>query len=225
MTEHYAGTELALFAQAHCWKTYVAGLVRPWLGARVLDVGAGIGGNIPALFRDPVKEWVALEPDPALAGQIEHASRVEVGTLDALTPSDRFDAILYMDVLEHIEDDALELSRAVRHLMPGGRLIVLVPAHQFLFSPFDAVIGHFRRYSRTMLRRAGPPEARLERLLALDSVGLLASLANRLLLRSAHPTAGQIRFWDRTLVPLSRGLDQAARYRLGKSILGIWSVA
>jgi SAM-dependent methyltransferase len=224
MSGHYVGTELDLFAEAHCWKSYVACMVRPWLGPRVLDVGAGIGGNIPTLFHHPVQEWVALEPDPTLAKRIESASRVEIGTLDALPPSEKFDAILYMDVLEHIENDAAELSRAARYLTPGGRLIVLVPAHQFLFSPFDSSIGHFRRYDGAMLRRAGPREVPPDLLIELDSVGLLASLANRLLLRSAHPTPGQIRFWDRTLVPLSRGLDQLVRYRLGKSILAIWSV-
>ena len=223
MSQHYIGSELALFAQATNWKSYVAGLLRPWLGPRVLDVGAGIGSNIPALFVDPVKEWVAMEPDADLAGQIKGASRVVVSTLEALDPSERFDAVLYLDVIEHILNDAAELARAVQHLAPGGRLIVLVPAHQFLFSPFDAAIGHFRRYGRASLRRIGPRNGRLEQLLLLDSVGFFASLVNRLVLRTANPTAAQIHVWDRIMVPMSQVIDRMTGYRVGKSVLGVWT--
>jgi SAM-dependent methyltransferase len=223
MSQHYVGSELALFARAHNWKSYVASEVRPWLGPRVLEVGAGIGSNIPTLFSDPVTEWVALEPDAALADQIKNASRVVVGTLEALAPAERFDAILYLDVVEHIAEDTVELARATRHLKPGGHLIVLVPAHQFLYSPFDAAIGHFRRYSRARLRQVGSGAGRLERLRSLDSVGFFASLANRLLLRAASPTPEQIRLWDHLMVPMSRVVDRLTGYRLGKSILGVWT--
>jgi SAM-dependent methyltransferase len=224
MNQPYPGGELAVFAQARNWKSYIASMLNPWLGARVLDVGAGIGGHIPSLFAAPVQEWVAMEPDAALAGQITDASRVVTGTLAALDPAETFDAILYLDVVEHIADDAAELARAVRHLAPGGRLIVLVPAHQFLFSPFDAAIGHHRRYNRASLRRIGPPGATLARLLLLDSVGLLASLANKLVLRSANPSLEQIRVWDRAMVPVSQIVDRLTGYRVGKSVLGIWTV-
>jgi SAM-dependent methyltransferase len=224
MSTHYVGSELALFAEATNWKSYVASQLRPWLGPRVLEVGAGIGTNTAQLFVDPVKEWVAIEPDANLAGQIAGVSRVVVGTLAALDPSERFDAILYLDVIEHIEDDAAELERAARHLIPSGRLIVLVPAHQFLFSPFDAAIGHYRRYSRTGLLRIGPGNAHLKRLRLLDSIGLFASLANCLMLRAANPTVEQIRIWDRTMVPTSRVIDRLIGYRVGKSIVGVWTV-
>ena len=56
----------------------------------------------------------------------------------------------------------------------------------------------------------------------LDTAGLIASLGNRLLLRSAMPTEKQLGFWDRRLVPVSRTIDPLLRYRLGKSIVGVW---
>jgi 2-polyprenyl-3-methyl-5-hydroxy-6-metoxy-1,4-benzoquinol methylase len=62
------------------------------------------------------------------------------GTIDALDAADRFDAILFIHVLEHIADDRKELNRAAEHLATGGNLVVLGPDHQFLFSPFDSVI-------------------------------------------------------------------------------------
>jgi hypothetical protein len=133
-----------------------------------------------------------------------------------------FDAILYIDVIEHIDDDSGQLELAATRLNQDGHLIVLSPAHQWLFSPFDEAIGHYRRYSRNTLRAVGPADCQLVFLRYLDSVGLLASLANRLFLRASRPTTRQIAFWDRFMVPVSRVVDPCLAYRLGKSVLGVW---
>jgi hypothetical protein len=231
MTFTYVGSELDVFSYAHRWKAYWAELLRPYLGPRVLEVGAGIGANIPGLFGGDVRDWVALEPDTDLARQIERrvASgslpenvRVTVGRLDALKDQQLYDAILYIDVLEHILDDVGELIRAADLLESHGRLIVLAPAHQWLFSPFDAAIGHHRRYNRSALSAIGPACCRLDLMRELDCIGLLASLANKMLLRQAIPSKKQIEMWDRALVPLSRWVDPLTGYRLGKSILAVW---
>ncbi len=100
---------------------------------------------------------------------------------------------------------------------------MLSPAHPWLYTPFDASIGHYRRYTRQSLRAAGPAGLRLTRLAYLDSAGMLASLGNRLLLQSAMPTPAQIGFWDRFLVPVSYLTDRLTGHRVGKSILGVWT--
>jgi SAM-dependent methyltransferase len=210
-------------AQAIRGKSYVADLIGPYLGASVLEVGAGIGNNIPHLFRGTVRQWTALEPDAGQAAQISDSRvRVVVGTLDAVPKTDLFDSILYLDVLEHIEDDAGELRRAAAHLTPGGRLIVLSPAHPFLFSPMDEAVGHYRRYTRGGLRAQSPAHCRLERLIMVDSVGFFASLANKLLLRTSQISLGQVRLWDGFMVPVSRVVDPLLLRRFGKSVLAVW---
>jgi len=133
-----------------------------------------------------------------------------------------YSTILYLDVLEHVSDDRGQLSAAAALLSSARYLIVLVPAHQFLYSAFDQAIGHYRRYSPTSLAGLEPPHCRLVLMRSLDSVGLLASLANAFLLRQSPPTSGQIHSWDRLLVPLSRYVDPVLGYRVGKSILAIW---
>lgn len=229
---HYAGSELALFAQAHRWKSYWATMLRRFVAGHVLDVGAGIGSNVLPLISSRVRSWTALEPDAALVGMMADAiatgalpslCQSRAGTLAYLPAEARFDTILYIDVMEHIADDHAEASMAAAHLAPGGHLIVLVPAHQRLFSPFDAAIGHHRRYSRASLLALAPPGCRLELCRMLDSAGFFASLANKLLLRTAHPTPGQIRFWDRVLVPLSRIADPLLFHRFGKTAIAVWS--
>jgi SAM-dependent methyltransferase len=227
----YAGTELELFASVRRWKSYWSGVAAPYITGDVLEVGAGLGANTPFLDRARIGRWVCLEPDAALAGQLatrmagtrrERSYEFVCGTLDTLNPSDLFDTLIYIDVLEHIEDDRGELSKAASRLRAGGRLIVLSPAHQRLFTPFDAAVGHFRRYDRAMLRRITPPDLPVERLLYLDSAGLLLSAGNAVLLRQSMPTRAQLLVWDRAVVPVSRVLDRVLFHAIGKSILGVW---
>lgn len=230
MTElAYAGSELQLFAAAKRWKRYWSSRVAPFVHGDVLDVGAGIGSTISILAPQvDGASWTALEPDTQLfrelqnareAGRLPRDTRLLQGILADLPANERFHCILYIDVLEHIEDDAGELRRAREHLLPGGHLIVVAPAHNALYTPFDQAIGHFRRYDRRGLARLLPEGLERIELRYLDSVGLLASAANRLLLRTAHPTPAQIATWDTLMVPLSRLVDPITVGLLGKTVL------
>jgi SAM-dependent methyltransferase len=227
----YVGSELELFSRATVWKSYFRRQIRPFLGALVLEVGAGLGGTTSLLYHGEHESWLCLEPDAELAGMLSQAQQrgdlppgcqVEVGTLAQLPPTQRFDTILYIDVLEHIEDDRGELERASTHLKTGGHLVVLGPAHPWLYSPFDKAIGHYRRYTRPALKALTPRGTDLIRSVYLDCVGLLASLGNRLLLKHAMPTPQQIAFWDKVLVRGSRALDPLLFHSVGKSVLCVW---
>jgi SAM-dependent methyltransferase len=229
----YVGSELELFSRAARWKAYLYQQMAPFLGADVLEVGAGIGGTTKVLCRREHSRWLCLEPDGRLAEQLCGALEARelpaccqalVGTLEAVAVAKQppFDTLLYVDVLEHIEHDRGELAQAGGHLKPGGHLIVLAPAHQFLYTPFDKAIGHFRRYSRRSLSALQPPGLQLSQLRYLDSAGMLASLGNRLLLKQSLPTPRQIAVWDNWLVPISTVLDPITGFRIGKSVLAVW---
>lgn len=227
----YVGSELQLFASVRNWKTYWSRQIRPFISGDVLEVGAGIGSNTRFLDADGgTGRWVRLEPDPALSNllinrvaeeQPRRAYETVCGTLASLNDQ-HFDTIIYIDVLEHINNDREELHQAALHLKCGGHLIVLSPAHQCLFSPFDAAIGHFRRYNRSTLRSISPPSLRLKHMFYLDSAGLVLSIANAVLLRQSIPTKAQLHIWDVWVVPLSRVLDRCLCNSVGKSIVGIW---
>jgi SAM-dependent methyltransferase len=228
---HYIGSELELFAEATVWKSYFRRHIEPFLGANVLEIGAGMGGTTKLLCRPRQEAWVCLEPDAELAGSLNLAiergdlpgnCQVVVGNLEQVPTPSVFDTLLYIDVLEHIEDDRSELQRAAAHLKPGGYLVVLCPAHPWLFSPFDEAIGHYRRYTRSSLRELSPQGLVLVRSIYLDSIGLLASLGNRLFLKYSMPRPGQIAFWDKVLVRCSRLVDPLLLYSLGKSVLNVW---
>ena len=232
MTRCYIGSELELFAAATNWKAYFSSVLAPFIGARVLEVGAGIGTNIPFLHTPAVRQWTSVEPDPDLArriaeritlGELPESCRVLVGTIESIDETSRFNTVFYIDVLEHIADDAAELNYAASHLAPDGNLVVLAPAHQFLFSEFDAAIGHHRRYNAVSLTAVTPPRCRLRTCFMLDSVGFFASLANRFMLGARMPSPRQIAFWDKVLVPVSRVLDNVTGHKFGKSIVAVWA--
>lgn len=197
-------------------------------------MGAGIGGTTQHLCTRYHDYWLALEPDAGMAsylqkqqamGQLPPCCEVAHGTLATLELASTFDTILYIDVLEHIENDFAEVQRAAQQLVPGGYLVVLAPAHQWLYTPFDRAIGHYRRYDRTALLRLTNEHLACVSVKYLDSVGMLASLANRLLLKTSHPTRKQIQIWDRYMVRPSKLIDPMLGYRLGKSILVVWQKA
>ncbi len=229
-TFNYSGTELDLFLLAKNWKGYWANNIKNFLGKNVLEVGAGIGSNTKALSKNKECEWTALEPDLAFCrkmqddqarGNLPSYVCIQNGTIEKVSRKKLFDTILYIDVLEHIEDDILELATAQFCLKVGGRIVIVAPAHNFLFTPFDKKIGHYRRYDKKMLSKVVPDNCSIEQLKYLDSVGLLASLANKLILNSDSPTEKQILFWDRFLVSSSIFLDQLIKFSLGKSIICI----
>lgn len=221
-TCQYIGEELDLFHQAHRWRRYWSRQIAPFTTGNVLEVGAGIGA-LTALLAPAARRWTALEPDQQLLARIPPEScRRICGTLAALPAGACYDAIVYADVLEHIETDQQELEAAYQRLQPGGNLIVLAPAHTWLSSPFDRAIGHYRRYNRRSLRLIRPCGSETVTTRYLDCLGMALSAANRLLLRASMPTAAQIHVWDRWVVPCSRRLDPLLGYRIGKSILIIW---
>jgi hypothetical protein len=168
--------------------------------------------SITRILREPGREWIAVEPNPPLVDRIrqwvgetpDSGLSAVTGTIADFPVNESFDSILYIDVLEHIEDDRGG-GAAFSRLAPGGRIIVLAPAHLWLFTPFDESIGHFRRYNCDMIRRIQPAGGEEIACEYLDAVGIVASTGNKLLLPTANPTAGLIQMWDRCMVPITAG--------------------
>jgi hypothetical protein len=228
----YAGHELELFQHAVNWKRYWGSRISPYLGSTVLEVGAGLGVNAAALISSLQRQWHCLEPDHRLEARIRDRIQygslppicsTQVGTIDDIPADEHYETILYIDVMEHIAADGAEFAKAAAHLATGGHLVILSPAFQALYSPFDAAIGHHRRYTRSTLAQLGA-EAPLTQVTIyyLDSVGFLASGANRFFLRKSTPTLRQVHFWDRAMIPVSRFLDPLLFHSLGKTVVGVW---
>jgi ubiquinone/menaquinone biosynthesis C-methylase UbiE len=227
----YPGDELVLFQHAVHWKKYFSQQIKPYIKGNVLEVGAGIGATTLLLNDGSASQWLMLEPDEEMssllkkkinAKELPGNCKVQTGTIDHLSTSAKFDTIIYIDVLEHIENDADEIKKAAALLNAGGYIIVLSPAFQFLYNPFDKAIGHHRRYNKKMFRKITPVELQQVSSRYYDSAGYFAALMNKLLLRKKYPTQKQVLFWDNWMVPVSKVTDQLFFHSFGKSIIGVW---
>jgi len=232
MSKDYVGSELEIFEHALLWKKYWKSKICQYVKGHVLEVGAGIGGTTVGLV-DGVdcQTWTCLEPDSSLLKQLSLKIEKGIlpnnlnlvnGTIDNLSESAKYDLILYIDVLEHIKEDSLELVKVAKRLNKGAHLVVLVPAHNFLFSKFDEAIGHHRRYNKKMLKAFSIPSLKLSKVFYLDSVGLIASLVNKTFLKQSYPTLKQISFWDKVIVPASKLIDPISFNLIGKTVVGVW---
>ena len=125
-------------------------------GARILEIGCGTGHNLPMLAQ--FGEVDAIEIDPAarrIAGE-----RLGKPVGDAPLPDlpgvarGAYDLVAVLDVVEHIEDDVAALKGMASLLKPGGKILIAVPAHQWMWSAHDVVNHHHRRYSKASLAKA-----------------------------------------------------------------------
>lgn len=202
--------------------------IRAGVGRRVLEVGAGIGnmsrlmlGSDLLVLTDVNEQYLALLRRQF--GNLESV-RVDCLDLDALDPAAyrplELDTVVCLNVLEHVGND----ERALRHLhevlVPGGRLLLLVPSLPALYGKIDVALGHFRRYDRAgladLLRRAG---FEVESLRFFNLLGVPGWFLNARILRRDAVPALQSAFYD-YFVPLAR-LEDHFSLPAGMSLIAI----
>jgi 2-polyprenyl-3-methyl-5-hydroxy-6-metoxy-1,4-benzoquinol methylase len=225
----YEGNELELFRHAKNWKSYFSKIIKPFIKGSVLEVGAGLGATTEILNDGSATSWMLLEPDDKMVTALQEKINqgllpvncfIKKGTTNEV--SGTFDTIIYIDVLEHIKDDHEELKKAAALLAPAGHLVVLSPAFQSLYNPFDKAIGHYRRYTKKQLYAITPAELELFKCDYYDSTGYFAAGMNKILLKKNNPSRQQVLFWDRWMIPVSRLTDKIFFHRFGKSIIAFW---
>jgi SAM-dependent methyltransferase len=214
-------------AAAPAYNRWMFDRLSPWVGRRILEVGAGIG-NMSQFFVD--RERVVLtDTEPAyreaLVRRFAGRPGVRIGSLSLpeISPDLRgeaFDTIVCLNVLEHIEDDAGALEAMRELLEPEGRLVLLVPALPAIYGSLDRHLGHHRRYTPRLLREryraAGLAMRRLE---YFNLAGIPGWWFTGRVLRRKMIPAGPLGLYDR-LVPLFR-LERLLPWRLGQSLIAV----
>jgi SAM-dependent methyltransferase len=230
--EHFgAAQDLERLGTARHFFDWVLEEFHPYLRGRVLEVGAGLGTITRRLVeRYPDLSVVALEPaDNVYTGLAAFAAlepRVaahQVTLADfPVDPAEGFDAVVYLNVLEHIEDDARELRLAADALRPGGALLVFGPALRWLYSELDYKAGHYRRYGLSRLRGlATAAGLEVVSIRYFDALGVLPYWLAYRLLRRDDISGSTLWGYDRVVVPLSRQLQRhlLPRPPLGKNVI------
>jgi SAM-dependent methyltransferase len=201
----------------------------PHIGTDVLEVGAGLGLVTERLVAAG-RRVTALEPDPSLharIGQRAGGATVLNATLATSGLAGTFDTVLYVNVLEHIEDDTGELVRARGMLRDGGNVVIFVPAMPSLYGTMDAVSGHHRRYRRrelsSVIRSAGLRPVWVR---SFDAAGIVPYwLAYRVVRRKVLGGAA-VGVYDRVIIPLSRAVSRmTGRRGPGKNLIAVGSSA
>jgi SAM-dependent methyltransferase len=218
-------------AEAVRYNGWMFDRIRPWIGDRVLEIGSGIGTLSAFLVDRPrlVVTDTRAEYLERLRGRFAGRGNVSVARLylpneDAAVAGERFDTIICLNVLEHVEDDVESLAAIRKLLQPSGRLVLLVPALSALYGTLDRALGHYRRYGRGELvskfERTGFRMAHMEYFNLAGVPGWW--LAGRVLHRQMIP-AGSLTLYD-ALVPLFK-LERFLPWRVGQSLIAIGEAA
>lgn len=221
----YPGKELEALSVAVNYHRWIVDEIEPYLGSSVAEVGAGVGSVSQLLLERGVSRLAAFEPSsnmyPLLARSLASESRVRTIN-DFFAPRyepDGFDSVLYINVLEHIEDDRAELGRALDALKPGGRLVIFVPALAWLYSEFDRQIGHYRRYTKAGLAHLVTDVGfTIMRARYFDVAGIIPWYIHFVLLRNSIGSRS-VSLYDRLVVPIMKVAEAVVPPPVGKNVL------
>lgn len=203
--------------------------IEPYLGQRILEIGCGLG-NFASRLTDR-EFYLGTETS---VDSIEHVSRAFTAhanmlfaVADATAPGFAdfgrldIDTVFSLNVFEHIKDHETALHNAANVLQPGGRLILVVPAHMAFYGSIDRAIGHYRRYDKEMaadlFRQAG---LTLERQKYINALGGLGWWANSRLRKEDTPPSGQLRFFN-VVVPVIKAVERIVPTPFGISLLTV----
>ncbi|UCG86800.1 MAG: methyltransferase [Gemmatimonadota bacterium] len=214
-------------ANAPAFNRWVYHRISPWIGARVLEVGSGIG-NI-SQFLTAGEDLVLTDTEQFYRDELQrrfgNLPNVEILSLSLPTIPDElarreFDTVVCLNVLEHIEEDEESLVAMRDLLAVGGRLVLLVPALPAIYGTLDVALGHCRRYTPDMLRlRYAAAGLDMRHLEYFNLAGVLGWLVTGRVLRRNMIPAGPLSLYDR-LVPLFR-LERFLPVRIGQSLIAI----
>lgn len=211
-----AQTEDFEFAALNEARNYRAALMREFAGplrGQVLEVGAGIGQITEMLRQNPaINKLTSIEPDPKFCQRLRAAMpahNVVQGTIDDLPGDDPWNAILSVNVLEHIEADERELAIYRQKLArAGGTLCLFVPARPEIYAPIDKNFGHFRRYTKLELRRKLERAGfEILRLRYYNFVGYFAWWFSFCVLKQRGFNLRSVRVFDRIIFPPMHGFE------------------
>jgi SAM-dependent methyltransferase len=207
--------------------------IQPFLGTRVLEVGPGYG-DMADRIREAGHAYFAIDSNAPVIKRLAglrpgNAASLFVGDITDSHWRTRMrdlhcDTIVTFNVLEHVQDD-VALLRSLSSIVPGGRLVIFVPALPGLYGSFDREVGHYRRYARTTLmnriEKAGFVVTQCRYFNALGALSWL--IATRMLKLNPHggSTQRSIKLYDRFCIPVARRIDPVFASFVGQSLLAV----
>jgi SAM-dependent methyltransferase len=227
---HEGYNTLVQMDQAPRYNAWLGRRLRPHLGRRVLEIGAGIG-TITREIAPGRERVIALEADSFYVQRLRNLFRESDVVQPVHAPVERtdwaalakehLDTVMLSNVLEHIEDDAAAVRRFRSVLPVDGRLVILVPALMSLYGGIDEAIGHFRRYTPATLRDVIESNGfRIESVEWLNLLGIPGWFLNSRVLKRRSVPGLQVRLYDR-IAPLLARMESMVKLPVGMSLLAV----
>jgi SAM-dependent methyltransferase len=220
--------EFAALSQARNYRNALIAEFASHLRGNVIEIGAGIG-QITAHLRElkTISKLLSVEPSPSFASDFRQShpdlSLLE-GTIEHVKRQEPWNAILSINVLEHIRDDERELSLYHACLRKqGGSLCLFVPASPEIYAPIDKDFGHHRRYEKAELKnklqRTG---FKIIRLNHFNCIGYFAWWLNFRFLKKRSFDVTSVYLFDRAIFPFVHLVERhICRPPFGQSLLAV----
>ena len=224
--ETYPKVVTERFDNANFHINYSLKFIKKYLKGDILEVGAGCGSFTKNYLNKSINSVTLTELDKKnildLKKKFKKNTNIKILNKTIEEVNEKFDSIIYLHVLEHIKNDEQEILNATKRLNKNGFLIIMVPAHQKIYSNLDRAVGHFRRYEIEFFNKNFKSLKKIN-VKFLDTMGYFLYLFNKFFFKKeVYPSKFKIFIWDKIFTPLTIIVDFIFRYRFGKCILVIY---
>ena len=226
---NYSGRDLEAMSSAHNYHTWIYELIENYLGDRIAEIGSGVGNFTKFLLRNEKAIINAFEPCYEMHARNVEFNNNRVTCINknfehfASSHSNFYDSVVFINVLEHIEDDLNALKKSYEIISKNGHIVIFVPALQFLYSDFDHSIGHFKRYYmnelKSLVQQSGFKVIRCN---YFDSVGIIPWFIFMKCMRFSLNHKNALSY-DKFVVPWLKIIENILPPPLGKNLLLIAS--
>jgi 2-polyprenyl-3-methyl-5-hydroxy-6-metoxy-1,4-benzoquinol methylase len=226
---NYSGAELDSLVEARNYYNWVLSQFEPYLGETVVEVGAGIGTFSDFLLRSArVKKLIAIEPGentyPHLEKRFAEDPRVSTrsGYLSEYYRDLNANAVVAVNVLEHVKEHESFLREAFEGTARGGHLLIFVPALPAIFGTLDKAFEHHRRYTKQTLRAVISAAGWQPRRISYMNLPGIAAwfMAGRILKKNVI-NPNDAKAYDRLVVPWLSRLESAVPPPIGSNLIAI----
>jgi len=226
---HYFGKDIEAMSLALNQQDWILSELKPYLKGSVGEVGAGSGNFTELVCKQDISKLTAFEPSANMYSILakRFLQNPKVTTHNGYladsqdTCKNKFECMVYINVLEHIQDDRAELKHIHTSLKEKGVLFIFVPSLSFLYSDFDKTVGHYRRYHKkplvNLVTQAG---FNILKAKYMDMPGIIPWYLSMVLLKG-QLNGGKVSLYDKVAIPLIRKFEKIIVPPLGKNLLVI----
>lgn len=220
---------LDVISLANKFNNWMYETISPFCPGHILEIGSGVG-NISQYFIEDNKDIILSDIRLNYRNIIKtkfNLDHTKVIDID-ISPLDfaniypeltgKFDSVFCLNVVEHIKDDNISIENMMKLLKKGGKLTVLVPAHQYLYNGFDVNLEHYRRYDKKSILKLMCKHGNLIKVFYFNSIGILGWFVSGKLLKNDTIQKGEMKLYN-YLVPFIKFFDKLTFNRIGLSVV------